>query len=185
MEKRSFADGWLLTFIPLRNTLYWSPQALMPHSGSLGRVLPSQWSRGKSSPRWYTWTHESGQSLSRINTRKSLWLTLLLKVRWLGACWKSNVYPLSLWEITPLIIWLFKVMYQAVTLYQLADGSAVVKLGLDGILDGISGVSTYHEPHIGHQFIVVGFTSPSLGDGSSTGPIVMWIKNSTIAALVL
>ena len=41
-------------------------------------------------------------------------------------------------------------------LYQLADGGGVLKLGLDGI----SRVSTYHRPHVGCQFLVVGFTSP-------------------------
>ena len=30
----------------------------------------------------------------------------------------------------------------------------------------------------------MGFTSPSLGDGSSTGPTTLWINNSAMAALV-
>ena len=97
----------------------------------------------------------------------------------------EHLPTLSLWEITPLIIQLFEFGCQEAALYQLADGGAVLKLGLDGILDGISRVSTYHGPHIGHQFLAMGFTSPSLGDGSSTEPMVMQIKNSAMAALVL
>ena len=80
--------------------------------------------------------------------------------------------------ITPLIIQLFEVGCQAATLYQLADGSAVLKLGLDGILDGISRVSTYHGPLIRCQFLLQVLPSPSLGDGLSTGSMALWINNS-------
>ena len=107
-------------------------------------------STGHSSSRWCTSTVIS------INK-----VTLPLsapKVGWSGACQKSNVNPLYFCQITPLIIWLTEVGHQTATLYQLADGSAVLKLGLDGILEGIDRVSTYHGPHIGHQFPVVGFT---------------------------
>ena len=126
----------------------------------------------------------TGQCSSRLDT-KSLCFTLLPKVRQLGTCQKSNLYRLSFWEITPLVVQHFEVRHWVATLYQLADGSTVLKLGLDGILDGISRVSTYHGSHIGHQFLVVGFTFPSLGDGSSIVPMVMWIKNCAMAAFVL
>ena len=57
-KKGSFADGWLLTFVPFGNTPYQSPQASMPHGGSLGRVPPSHENTRKSLSRLYTWEHE-------------------------------------------------------------------------------------------------------------------------------
>ena len=32
---------------------------------------------------------------------------------------------------------------------------------------------------------VMGFTSPSMGDGSSTGPMVMWMENTETGAVVV
>ena len=93
---------------------------------------------------------------------KSLHLTLLPKIGQLGACQMSNIFPLSQGDNTT-FIQLFEVGDWAAALYQLADGSAMLKLGLDGILDGISRVSTYHGSHIGCQFLVAGFTSPFAG----------------------
>ena len=108
-------------------------------------VLPSQ-----SLSRWYTWTHEQDKGHLEWAQTKSLHLTLLPKVGWSGTCQKSNIDPLSLslWDNTA-FIWFFEAGCWVTALYQLADGSAVLKLSLDGILVGTSRVSTYHAwaPH--------------------------------------
>ena len=57
---------------------------------------------------------------------------------------------------------------------------AVLELGLNSI----STVSTYHGPHIGHQFLSQVLPSPSLGDGLSIRPMALWIDNSEMAAVV-
>ena len=132
------------------NTLNWTPQSQCPimvvwAESCLNKAQNKVFPDG---------THEQDRVLLDWTQTKSLCLTLLPKVGQSGACWKSNIYPLYFYEITPLIIWHFEVGCQAATLYQLADGSAVLKLGLDGI----TRVSTYHGPHIGHQLLVMGFT---------------------------
>ena len=171
LRKRSFTDGWLLAFVSSGNTLS-DTTALMLHNGNLGRVHKT---KDKVLP---DGTYEQDRVLLDWTQTRSLCLTL-------GTCRESNIYPLSFWEITPLTIWLFEVRCQTAALYQLDDDSVVLKLGLDGILGGISRVSTYDGPNIGCQFLVASFTSPSLVDGLRTGPTVMQIKSSAMAALVL
>ena len=39
-------------------------------------------------------------------------------------------------------------------------------------------------PTLGANFLLWVLTSPSLGDGSSTGPMALWIDNSEMAAFV-
>ena len=57
---------------------------------------------------------------------------------------------------------------------------AVLDLGLNGI----SRVSTYHGPHIGHQFLSKVFTSSLAGRWLEHGPMALWIDNSEMAAVI-
>ena len=118
----------------------------MPHSGSLGRVLPLMKHR-QSWSKCHTWTHESGQILSRMSTNKVT--SHSAAKSWVVWHWPNvrHLHTLSQGDNTS-FIQLFEVGYWAAILYQLADGSTVLKLGLDedGILDGISRLSTYHGP---------------------------------------
>ena len=89
--KGSFLDGQPLTFIPFENTPYQSPQVLMFHGGSLGRVLPSMKHR-QSLSRWYTWT-EYAQNKHKVTSHPA-------KSRQLGTWQMSDTFTHSLREIT-------------------------------------------------------------------------------------
>ena len=129
----------------------------MPHSGSLGIFLPSMKHKVH-----LDGTH--GQSSSRMSTSKVTSLHSAAKSQVARCLLNVRCYTLSLREITLVSFDVFEVGCQTATLYQLADGSTVLKLGLDEdvILMKLS-VSTYHGPHIGCQFLVTGFTSPFTG----------------------
>ena len=139
---------------------------------------------GQSSSRWYAWTHVQDRVLLDWMQTKSLHLTLLPMVGWSGACQKLNICPLYFGKITPLIIQLFEIWCQVAALYKLVDGSAALKLGLDGILDGMAEYPHTMAPHWVPISLLWVLLSPSLGDGLSTGPMALQINNSAMAAFI-
>ena len=123
-----------------------------------------------------TWT---GQSSSGLDTHKvtlphsaaKSWVVRhLLKVKCLPT--------LFLGDNILLIVWLFEVGCWAATLYQLADGCAALKLGMDGILDEISRVFTYHRPHIGCHFLSWALPLPYWEMAQTLGP--PWCRSKTL-----
>ena len=68
------------------------------------------------------------------------------------------------------------------TLYQVADGCAVLEMGSGWIPAEHPNTMG---PTLGANFLLWVLPSPSLGDGSSTGPMALWIDNSEMAAVVL